>query len=719
MTTARWFLGVPWTMTLAEELRGTPRSSEEPGLHHVPESLLLSTRERYAVTLGLVLALVPPLIGFAFVGLRLGAEPPLRAIMNGAAVIVLSSATMPLLSDIAQRAVLRGPLVRFLLHLTLAAAHLLALFLTMLAVLTFAGVVLDVDLHAALLLQTAQSGVLCYAATAGVIRAIQWYRSSSLADAERRALETAQVEKARDLVEQTLRPGMVREALRGIREMLPDRRTEAERAVKRLARHGRMLTAILATGGATAVARLRTLRSVLLLHGTGVELQVELEASRGVPPSLRAFAAAMEEAAQRLGPGAVRIAARSCTAGEIAIGVDASGDEAARFLEELAAVAGANGWSAIRSGASAELELLLPDDTPAEQTPAHALIPMVRNSGSVYTWVVVFAGASALVSFYATTLPSARLTTWADVASSFIWLVAALPLIRISERIVTLRWWLAAPALLFTAWLAGTAVSLVALDRVSAYIDAAMSIPVGSGLQLSVLPMVARHNVLVACAIACVSFAFANGRRLLGAQASVGRMRQALASAELRNLEARIQPHFLFNALVSLLALIRLDAARAAGMCDLLSNLFARSVAATGVHEWPLREEIALTTDYLAVQHIRFGERLVVRTSVGPELRDHLIPRLLLQPLVENAVKHGVARREEPTHLTIAATSRHGALHLAVINDSQAAAPHRPPADGGGLTFVRSRVAAAGGTVDYDAQPGTFSVRCVLPRART
>src|SRR5262249_5456086 len=126
--------------------------------------------------------------------------------------------------------------------------------------------------------QNTQSGFLCYAATIGVIRTIQWYRSSSLAEVERRALEMAQLQKARDLVEQTLRPGMVGEALRRIREMLPDRRTEAESAVKRLARHGRMLTAILAAGGAlTATACLRTLRSVLLLHGTNVELQLELD----------------------------------------------------------------------------------------------------------------------------------------------------------------------------------------------------------------------------------------------------------------------------------------------------------------------------------------------------------------------------------------------------------------------------------------------------------
>ena len=330
--------------------------------------------------------------------------------------------------------------------------------------------------------------------------------------------------------------------------------------------------------------------------------------------------------------------------------------------------------------------------------------------------MAVLVGISTCVNLYATTLPSARLTQWCDVAAAMIWLVAALPLIRISERIVTLRRGIAVPALLTTAWLAGTAVSVAALAAASAY-TAAMSIPM-KVVPVSILPMVARQNVLIACAIAGVSFAFANSRQLLAAQASVGRMRQALASAELRNLEARIQPHFLFNALVSLLALIRLDPERAARMCDLLHDLFARSVAATGVHEWPLREEIALTTDYLAVQHIRFGDRLVVQTSVDPSLHDRLIPRLLLQPLVENAVKHAVARREEPTRLTIRATSHHDALQLAVINDSDPSGADTPIARGG-LTFVQSRAAAAGGTVDYDAsRAGEFSVRCVLPMAR-
>jgi hypothetical protein len=703
---------------MPEELRGTTKS-EEPRRYTVPEALLLSTRERYAVTLALDLALVLPLIGLTLVGAQFGGHPRVLSIAMSATVIFLSSTSMPLLSDIAQRAVLRGPLARILLHLTLASTHVLTLFITSLAVLfTVVGQAVDLDQLGAGFVQNAQSGLLCYAATSGVIRAIQWYRSASLTDAERRTLEQAQLEKARDLVEQTLRPGMVGEALRRIRDMLPHRRTEAERAVRHLARHGRMLTAILAEGGATtAVARLRTLRSVLLLHEMDVELETELAASRGVPPSLRTFAAATEEAAQRLGLRGLQISARMWAGGQLAIGVSASGEKAARFLAELEVMADSNGWSTSRCGASAELELLLPDDTPAEPGPAQPMIPLLRNSGSVYTWVAVFVGISMCANLYATTLSSGRLTPWCDVAAALSWLVAALPLIRISERIVTLRRWLVVPALWSTAWLTGTTVSIAALAGASAYTNA-MSIPIAV-VPGSILPMVARQNVLIACAIAGVSFAFANSRQLLAAQASVGRMRQVLASAELRNLEARIQPHFLFNALVSLLALIRLDPARAAKMCDLLSDLFARSVAATGVHEWPLREEIALTTDYLAVQHIRFGERLVVRTAVDPELHDRLIPRLLLQPLVENAVKHGVARREEPTHLTIAATHQRGALHLEVVNDSQPVTAHSPAA-GGGLTFVRSRVAAAGGTVDHDAsRPGTFSVRCVLPFART
>jgi two-component system, LytTR family, sensor histidine kinase AlgZ len=680
----------------------------------VPAALLLSPRERYAVTAGLVLALIPPMVVLALAGRGFGAQPPVLSIVTSVAVIVLSSASMPLLSDVAQRAVLRGPLVRLLLHLALASAHVVALLITVLAVLfTLVGRDLDLDLLGPTFVQTAQSGFLCYAATAGVIRAIQWYRSISLAEEERRALESAQLEKARDLVEQTLRPALVVEALRRIRDMLPDRQAEAERAVTRLARHGRMLTAILAEGGATAVARLRTLRSVLLLHGTDVDLQVELDTARGVPPSLRAFAAATEESAQRLRLGGVRIAARTLSGGAIAVGVSASGDGAASFVEELVALAGANGWSVSRSGAAAELELRLPDDAPAESIPARSPIPMARHSGSVYTWVVIFAGTGMFVNLYATTLPPRWFTSWSDVAAALIWLVAALPLILVAERIVTLRWWIAVPALFSTAWLTGTAVAVAAISAASAY-TAAMSLPVLWIAPGSVLPLVARQNVLIACAIACVSFAFANGRRLLGTQDAVGRMRQALASAELRNLEARIQPHFLFNALVSLLALIRLDPARAAQMCELLRDLFARSVAASGVHEWPLREELALTADYLAVQHIRFGERLVVETTVDPRLHDRLIPRLLLQPLVENAVKHGVARREEPTRLKIEAACGRGALQLTVINDSLAA--DCPPAAGGGLTFVRSRAAAAGGTVECDAShPGTFRVRCVLP----
>ena len=105
----------------------------------------------------------------------------------------------------------------------------------------------------------------------------------------------------------------------------------------------------------------------------------------------------------------------------------------------------------------------------------------------------------------------------------------------------------------------------------------------------------------------------------------------------------QINPHFLFNSLHSIAALATLDGARAREMCIKLSD-FLRSSLGLGQRESiPLREELALARSYLEVEQVRFGERAAVEEEIDPGCEDCAIPVLLLQPLVENAVKHGIA----------------------------------------------------------------------------
>jgi len=115
----------------------------------------------------------------------------------------------------------------------------------------------------------------------------------------------------------------------------------------------------------------------------------------------------------------------------------------------------------------------------------------------------------------------------------------------------------------------------------------------------------------------------------------------ALAEARLQALQARIRPHFLFNSLNAVLAIIRGDPKRAERALEDLADLF-RSLLADNRQLIAMREEISLCRQYLNLEHLRLGERLQVQWTIDPGAEDALVPPMLLQPLVENAVYHGI-----------------------------------------------------------------------------
>ena len=128
----------------------------------------------------------------------------------------------------------------------------------------------------------------------------------------------------------------------------------------------------------------------------------------------------------------------------------------------------------------------------------------------------------------------------------------------------------------------------------------------------------------------------------------------ALAEARLQALQARIRPHFLFNSLNAVLALMRRDPARAEGALEDLADLF-RSVISEARQLVSLGDEIALTRQYLSLEQLRLGERLQVRWNVDAAAEATLVPPMFLQPLVENAVYHGIEPGLEPGTIDIVA----------------------------------------------------------------
>ena len=116
--------------------------------------------------------------------------------------------------------------------------------------------------------------------------------------------------------------------------------------------------------------------------------------------------------------------------------------------------------------------------------------------------------------------------------------------------------------------------------------------------------------------------------------------------AQLRALRYQLQPHFLFNTMNAISTLVLNDQPHAATeMIGKLAHLLRSTLDAPELHQIPLSDELAVTEEYLAIEAIRFGDRLTVQWDVDEDLADVLVPRLILQPLVENAVRHGIARR--------------------------------------------------------------------------
>ncbi len=202
------------------------------------------------------------------------------------------------------------------------------------------------------------------------------------------------------------------------------------------------------------------------------------------------------------------------------------------------------------------------------------------------------------------------------------------------------------------------------------------------------------------------------------AQAREAEARVLAGEAELRALKAQINPHFLFNSLHSISALTSIDGARAREMCVLLSG-FLRSTLGLGEKSAiPLEEELTLVRSYLAIEKVRFGSRLQVEEAIAPECAGDPVPPLLLQPLVENAVIHGIADLVEPGFIRISAhRNADDGLTIAVENSFDGEAPSRRHG-GFGLASVRKRLLARyGDTAQLAAGPGdrTYRVELRLP----
>jgi LytS/YehU family sensor histidine kinase len=198
-------------------------------------------------------------------------------------------------------------------------------------------------------------------------------------------------------------------------------------------------------------------------------------------------------------------------------------------------------------------------------------------------------------------------------------------------------------------------------------------------------------SLVLYASILAITYVLDSKERLARQQTETARLSEALSKAQLYALRRQLEPHFLFNALNAISGLVREKKNDAAvsmisGLSDFLRHVFEDSDR----QEVPLGEEMDFVQKYLDIQKIRFADRLKLDVQVPGELLSAQVPTLILQPMAENAVKHGIAKRANGGTIRISACRSAGMLNLTVYNDGP---KHRPgPTSGIGISNVRSRL---------------------------
>ncbi|MGH9347071.1 MAG: sensor histidine kinase [Vicinamibacterales bacterium] len=324
-------------------------------------------------------------------------------------------------------------------------------------------------------------------------------------------------------------------------------------------------------------------------------------------------------------------------------------------------------------------------------------------AGTLRAWALVWAGWTALallfgVSTSLTYVSTGRSANWSiNLARTFsewwLWALLTPVVVRLARRFPLNR----------TGWrrslvvhvLAGTAtaVAKTAADRaIFALITGFWIYWLASTLALQ---LVVYAGIVAA----------AHGLEYYGRSREREQLERRLADARLQLLNLQLQPHFLFNTLNAIAELVHEDAEAADRMITALADLLRRSLALGGTQEIPLESELELLGTYLDIQKARFGERLDVRISIADEARSARVPMLLLQPIVENAIKHGLAASLELTVRCDAAT-----LVMEVTDRGTGAADDALRGRAGiGLGNTRERLAAIYGpaaSLDLANMPG-------------
>jgi LytS/YehU family sensor histidine kinase len=227
--------------------------------------------------------------------------------------------------------------------------------------------------------------------------------------------------------------------------------------------------------------------------------------------------------------------------------------------------------------------------------------------------------------------------------------------------------------------------------------------------------------LLVYAAIVGVSHTLDYYRKFRDRERRAGQLEGRLVQAQLQVLKMQLHPHFLFNTLHAIATLVHQDADLAERMIVRLGDLMRSTLENAGKHEVSLQEELQFIGPYLEIEQARLGPRLSVVMDIDPGALDGLVPNLMLQPLVENAIRHGIAPRRHPGRLEIRARRQLEQLHLEIRDNGPGICLGAPagPRQGVGLANTRARLQQLYGNAHRfgigNVPDGGLAVTLVLP----
>lgn len=301
-----------------------------------------------------------------------------------------------------------------------------------------------------------------------------------------------------------------------------------------------------------------------------------------------------------------------------------------------------------------------------------------------------------------------------EIASAAIWAICTLWLLWWTARSPLERErWVVPLVTLLLAVLAAVVFRAAAVVALDPWVDWYNTPPRWGVLLASSM----LRNFLVGCVIVGLGHALVFAQRSRTREHQAQALQEQLTQARLDALSAQLNPHFLFNALNSIAEMVHHDADAADRMLVQLGGLLRHSLESTRRHHTPLHDEMGAIDCYIGIEQVRLGDRLRFSWDIDPSVLAALVPRLLLQPLVENAVAHAVAERESPSKVEVRAYAEGDGLVLEVLDEGSGTTAK--PGFGVGLANARARLECLYGkaqALDIEELPGGGTrVRVSMP----